>query len=292
MKHLSLDDIIEIYLGNSNFQGMEINESKEFAYQEIEKRTIEYRNANKIPELLSKLRVSLSQLPVIEKPNSITFIDNTYKQDISELSRQLETFCLKYFRPDLLDILSVITDITNKLDGIWEYDPEHLRYSSKFNDRRPILQSQEYYRIPAIEKILFTKSKLWRYQISATLGFDYILSIIQKSKESDIIFLPISFIDWDYNRKLVYNFIITFNALSSLNSFLWILFVTENQNQNQNRIDEIMDDIRIFSSKLTAKSTFHFNLIPYTIIERTQSGEFDFRVLMKDLEEFSNKYIA
>lgn len=288
MKKLSLNDIIEIYLGNSLFQGMEINASKELALQEIKRRTIEYRNINKIPELVSKLNVSLSQSSIIGKTNAVTFVDNLYYvHEIVQIAKKLEAFCLNYFRPNL-SLLSESYDIINKLDEIWEYDPEHIRHSSKFNDRRALSQSQEYYDYPNLGNFLFTRTKIWRYEISATLGNDYMRNIIDKAIKTDITFLPISSKRGYYNRALILKFILNFYALKSRNSYLWILFVSA----DQDLIDVVKEDIMLFLRKLPNKPFFFCDLLPYTIIKQTDSGDLDVSVLLKDLDEFANKYIA
>lgn len=294
MEHLSLNELIEIYLGNSLYHGLETAESKKLAYQEIQKRTIEYRNITGISELVPKLNELLNHFTIIEKTNSITFIDNAYGQEIFEISKKLELYCLKKYNPRLLDLISEINNITNKLDIIWENDTERFRHSSKFLDRRNQSQSQsqsrEYYSHHNLENILFTETKVWRYQISATLGYDYMKPILEESKKSDITFLPVLCINWNDNRALVLNFITTFNGMKQSNSYLWILFFTDMYNQN--KIDEILFDIRMFSQKLINKSGFHFDLLPYSIIEETKSGDLDFNVLVKNVDEFTNKYIA
>jgi hypothetical protein len=287
MKNLSLDDVIEIYLGNSSFQGMEINKSKELAYNEIKRRSIDYQAINKVTELQNNYNQLLCKFPAIEKVNSITFIDNCYENSVYNLSVELRNFCLKSFQPQLCDLLSEINEILSTLDKIWEYDPEHLRYISKFFERRALPQSQEYYTFHDLDNIIFTKSKILRYQISATLGFDSMKSILLKCYESEITFLPISITDWAYNRELVLNFIISFNSMTSVNCSLWILFLANNQMHDKQI--EIEKEIISFIRKLKNKRFSLFEQLPFTAIEQKIPETFNFGLLANELDNFGIK---
>ncbi|MCX8473706.1 MAG: hypothetical protein ORN85_08660 [Sediminibacterium sp.] len=48
MKNLTLKEVIEIYLGDSLYQGRELGESKNLAYDEIRLRTIDYRKKSNL----------------------------------------------------------------------------------------------------------------------------------------------------------------------------------------------------------------------------------------------------
>lgn len=287
MEQLLLNEIIEIYLGDRGYPKMEIKDSKVLAYQEIQKRTIEYRNTYRILEQVAELNELIIQLPFLGKLNAITFIDNAYGQEVYTMVKQLEKYCLELFRPHLSDLLLKIGEITNKLDVIWESDPDHLRHSSKFTDSRSLSQSQEYYQNHDVKNVLFTQSKMWKYQVSATLHLDFMQTIIEQIRKSDITVLPVLCIDWDFNCKQVFSFITSYNAMTSANSHLWILFPTENQDRNI--IDEVKEDIRIFSNKVKSKPYSQFDLMPNTFIAETKIEDLDFRLMAKCLDDFAFK---
>lgn len=283
IEHLSLSEIIEIYLGNSLFQGIEINIAKEIAYQEIQNRSGEYRRINKVSELVSKLNESLSKFPTIEEISSVTLINNG--QEVYKILKQLSTYCLESFQSNLSDLVSNIDALNKKLDEIWEHDPEYLRHCSKFNDKRTLSQSQEYYLNNNFENVLFTNSKIWKFQISSILGFDYMKFIIEQSNNSKITFLPIFIRYWNHDRKLVFNFIASFFSMASINNYLWILFLPENQSQN--RIDEVKEDIRLFLTRLQKWPFSLFSVLPNKKINQIENGDIDFGVFVYDLEGFA-----
>lgn len=289
MEHLSLNDIIEIYLGYSVFEGMDIQVSKEFAYQEIQKRACEYRAVNKISDLVSKLKNLNNRFIMVNKNKFITIIDNACGCDAFDIFRHFNLLCFNHFRPDLLDVFSEINDITNKLDILWGSDPEHLRHSSKFRDTRALSESQEYYVFYDFGNGFLTKSNLWRTNISCTLRFENMILVSNQCKKSNISFLPISTSLWEINRLYILNFLLYFNSGPLIKSFLWVLFIKENQDAGG--VDKILNEIRLFSNKLFNNSGFYLNLLPYSILERKENGTIDYGLFFEDFEKFINKYI-
>ena len=287
MEHLPLNELIEIYLGNSLYKGLETSVSKGLAYKEIQKRTVDYRYKNNISDLVSNLYEYHNFLPEIEKANLVLFIDNAYGREVFELSENIKLYSFKKYQPELFDLLKKINDINDKLDNIWENDPEHIRYGIKFLDRSNLRHSQEYYKNHKLDNVFFSSTKIWKYQISATLGFDNMTSIVEQSKISDIVFLPISIKDWSFSREIIFNFITTFYATNPINSFLWILFFDKTQSRNT-IVDDILYEIVIFTRKLFNTPGSHFDLMPYSIIEQIAGGDFDLNGLTEKLDTIEN----
>lgn len=263
-------------------------------HNEIQKRAVEYRRNNNINTLLLSLENLLQKVPEKDNILSISIIDNAYGVEAIEFAKQMSQFSLQTYQPDYYNILKEVNSLTNRLCDIWENDPEHIRHSSKFFDRRTLSQSQEYYDSSYLPTInLITKNNKWVYKFTATLCDDYIKGIISQCIYSNIVLLPVGYIEWLYNRQTVFNFFILFNAMKGKHVVLWLLFMEEEDKLNNNSNSKIiLEDIRCFSDRLFKKVGFYFDLIPYSIVVKDKGGNYDIVNLLSRLDSFANKYIT
>lgn len=287
MQNLNLDYLIELYLGETPYEGMAPVKVKEMALQEINRRTTDYRISNKIEHLVNHLNALTWTVEMPKSDSLVIFIDNAYHDEVSLLAIQFEVFSSLLYHPGLSEHWQNINSLTKKLDELWALDPEHLRHSSKFADRRSLSVSQEYYQIPSSGNFIYGKSKTWRYQVSASLGYDYMNGIVQHCLKSEFAVLPLFFIKWKYNRSVVLSFLAHLHALKSSSTFLWVLFITTKPPGNE--INDIVRDMRLFVRKLPGISSAKSDYLQYSIVEQDENEKFNFSQFLLELEDFTKR---
>ena len=288
---MDLSKVIEIYLGEIILEGMNINQSKEFAFKEIQERTLAYRKKNNIKGLVEQLYHLASKLQIIydnyKKNMSISFVNRDFL--FSEIILFID-YGKQMYHP-VLDLLTEYNSVIGDLTCKWLEDPEHVRYSSKFRERRDNFQSQEYFNNNHLTDFIFTKTNKWCYYLSGFLGFDFLKDTIVECVKSDVCLLPIDSSDGSaFDLELIFAFIILYNALKSKNSTLWFVFYENKEWLTYS--DLIIEDIRKFAYMISIKSGFTFDLIPYTIITKNESDKWDYNVLLRELDDYTNKYIS
>lgn len=290
MQKLDIDSVIKIYLGESVIDGMSIDESKSLAYLEIQKRTLEYRKINNIDSLVSEVNNVASQIQNINNTYqnrfALTFINSYFMSN--EINQIKEYSVKKYYpNPNLLD--EYYSKLCNIVE-IWSTDPERIRYSSKFNDRRSDFQSQEYIKDVIEPRFLYSKTTQWSYDYSALFGFGYLSGIINQCVKSDICILPISSADGSFQEiALIFNFMLNYNVKKNNSAKLWFVFFEHLECKEYTEI--IIKDIRNLAYKVYKNSGFTFDLIPITIITQEENGNWNFDYLLNELDFFANKRI-
>jgi hypothetical protein len=287
MEKLQLNQIIQISLGEIGYNGMEISLSKELAYLEIQKRTIEYREENNVAFLVENLNLMIRELKSLDIlfPTCLKIkIVNTsmlYSQFYD-----LMNYSIDRFHPNK-NLLVEYNSLVTKLLDIWENDPEHIRHSSKFNERRPSISSQEYFS-PIFFDYITTASAKFTFESTANLGFDYLRGIINHCIDSDICVIPVRIKD-GYDLVHILNFVVLFNVQKCPNSLIWFVFFQEPETTNES-IDIYINDMRAFFYKLTRFSGFTFDLMTYSILKKNEIKEWDYDELLSDLDSYAKQH--
>ena len=285
MKHLDLDSVIKIYLGESGMDGTDIKQSKETASKEIQRRTLEYRNTNNVDSLVSEINSLILKLKSIdsafENRLSISIVNSHF---LSDEFHNCEIYSIQKNYPGL-NLLNEYYFLRNKLIDIWANDPEYIRHSSKFLDRRCGINSQEYF-TPFDCGGIFTKTTKWSYNISAILGFDYMPGIVNNCIKSNVCLFPINAEDRsEYELSLIFHFMIQFSVKECKNATLW--FVIYEGVESVGITETIINNIRTFIYKLCKKSGFTFDSIPYTTIINNKDGGWSYDNLISNLDDYA-----
>ncbi|MBV5313635.1 MAG: hypothetical protein JZU47_10090 [Prolixibacteraceae bacterium] len=289
MEKLEFNQIIQIYLGEIRYNGMEIIQSKELAYLEIQKRIIEYRKENNVEYIVEKLNLIINELKNIEllvaKLLKIKIV-NTWM--LRGQFFDLMDYSNDRYHP-AKDLLNEYNCIVMKLLSIWENDPEHIRYSSKFNERRTPISSQEYFE-PIFFDFIRTPSAKFIHESTAILGFDYLTGIIEHCIDSDICIVPID-ADSDYEFVHIINFVVLFNIRKCPESILWFVFFQKPETTNE-AIDSYLNKLRTFFNKLTRFSGFTFDVSASTVLKMNELMEWNYDELLFDLDLYASQHVA
>lgn len=280
-QNLEFEKLIDVYLGTIMLEWMSIDESKSLAYKEIQERAINYRKYNNVDELveyLNQLECKLQNLYSNYKSyRSISFVDRYH---LENETRKFIYNAKKKFHP-YINLLTEFNTTINKLEDIGSKDPDNIRYSAKFPGSNFI---QSYFNIN-LKDYFFTKTNIWSYKLSATLGFDYLLEIIKGCVKTDICLLPIESSEWNtLEMELIFNFLIMYNTKKSKKSILWIVFYEDDECLTYSNF--IIEDIQKFTHMVSTKSGFIFDLITYTVITKNENNEWDFDALLGELDGY------
>ena len=285
MEELTFSELLDYYLGYSEDDQekkwndlIDIEMSKSMAYNEIKRRTEEYRKKHKVKEkvfLLENLSTKYAQ-NINEQIHTCILINNRY-EEINTFTNELSNFSFTTFHPELFQLKEGIISKLFELNQIWENDPEKLRHDTKFRDN----YSQQYYRSDLeLTNTIVTRNSTIIFKFTAELGELYLKSIISECRSSDIVFYPI-FACQEIDYSLLNQFLIYFNVAKYKDTILWILFINENDSCCRNEL--IVNNIQSFDQKLQKLNCFHFDPIRFSIIAKQNDGKWQFEGLLGEI---------
>lgn len=253
MKNIDFKELLEYYNGfdfNSGesklIENFNLEKSKELAYNEIKRRTLEYREMNQIQNKTSTLKSYESHfLNLIKNPKNLFFIQTSW--EVFNLIQKLEEYSNKKYASEALILKKKIEDVKSELINLWELDPDNLRYQSKFGGNR---LSQQYYSSEIGDfKIIFSSQLEFNYKISQQLQKHYLEIIISESIRYDLVIYPI-FLKSKQGYELLLSFVLNHYSLNTHYSKLVILLIMNSSNDERQELNTVAKE-EIISSILT-----------------------------------------
>lgn len=269
MEDIDLNKLLEYYNGFSFDNGEPLiwnnctmEQSKTLAYIEITNRSKKHQTINEVEHKVQELTQLFNDLKLILRmPSDIFIVDTRYSSETYDFCKAVSKQSTMLYNKKLPMINSQIIKKLEEIELIWKYDPDNLRYQSKFGGRE--LPNQYINGNIETHNWICTEKQDFRINISSYyINRDFTKVIVQNASRYEVIIYPI-YSDEDNGLFYLNDFILNLVATNQKNLKLIICWIyNKSDDLELNELNELVrkDKIEEISNKLLWNKICHINI--------------------------------